>query len=299
VDIYTIDLNFQGIPKTIACYLLDGPDGYVLVETGPGSTLPTLLAWLAKKGLTPNDIKHVLVTHIHLDHSGAAGWWANQGAQVYVHHVGAQHLIDPRRLLASASLIYGSQMQPLWGEITPAPAERITPLYDGDKVEVAGIALTALDTPGHAYHHHVYVLDTIAFTGDAAGVRILDTGLVDVPAPPPEFNLDVWQTTIARLLNHSFEAIYPTHFGKLIEWRNQLESLSDLLETAAYFVKRRLDRGLDREIILGDYKEWRRGRALEVGMPSEDLDRCELANPHHMSVDGITRYWRKQAERNG
>ena len=116
MKVFVLDLDFQHTPRTMAAYLIVGNAGPVLVETGPGSTLPMLHARLSEHGYEPKDIQHVLVTHIHLDHSGAAGWWANQGAAVYVHHVGAPHLIDPARLLRSAGRIYGEAMDHLWGQ---------------------------------------------------------------------------------------------------------------------------------------------------------------------------------------
>ena len=109
-DIEAIDLNFLGAAHAIAAYLVRGPEGNVLVETGPGSTLPALQAGLAARGLSAADIGDVLLTHIHLDHAGAAGWWARQGANIFVHHLGAPHLIDPARLLNSAARVYGDQM---------------------------------------------------------------------------------------------------------------------------------------------------------------------------------------------
>src|SRR5690606_8936954 len=121
-----------GMSQVTAVYLLVGPDGPVLIETGPGSTLPAVRAALAAHGFAPADVRAVLLTHIHLDHAGAAGWWAQQGTPIYVHHVGAPHLIDPTKLLASATRIYGDNMGPLWGEMLAAPAERVTPLHDGD-----------------------------------------------------------------------------------------------------------------------------------------------------------------------
>lgn len=294
MNIITLDLTFQGLPKTIASYLIEAPGGPILVETGPGSTLVSSLAQLKSQGLSPADIKHVFVTHIHLDHAGAAGWWANQGARVYVHHLGLPHLVNPQKLIASASLIYGDQMGSLWGEIIPAPKENVSPLYDGDVIDVAGISISVLDTPGHASHHHVLAVGDIAFSGDAAGIRIPGTQLVDLPAPPPEFNLEAWQDSIGRLLKQPYKAIYPTHFGRLGDWRTQLETLSLVLEIATQFVKQRLDRGDHREKIIEDYMTWHRNRAQEAGMSAEDFKRCEIANPHYMSVDGITRYLRKK-----
>ena len=112
-DIHVLDLKFQGLPKIVAAYLVVGPDGPILIETGPGSTLNTLLSQIRQHGFQPDEIKHLLVTHIHLDHAGAAGWWAQQGTQIYVHSFGARHLIRPEKLLSSAQRIYGDQMETL------------------------------------------------------------------------------------------------------------------------------------------------------------------------------------------
>jgi glyoxylase-like metal-dependent hydrolase (beta-lactamase superfamily II) len=294
MQIQALDLDFQNTPRVTASYLVVGPEGPVLVETGPGSTLPNLKAQLASAGYSPAEIRHVLVTHIHLDHAGAAGWWAQQGAQIYVHHVGAPHLIDPARLLSSASRIYGDQMKPLWGEMLPAPAERVTPVFDGDTIEVAGLAFTAMDTPGHASHHHTYRLGDVAFTGDAAGIHLPDLSMVDLPAPPPEFNLELWLATVERLQRESFSVIYPTHFGAVTRWRRHLELFADLLKEAAGFVHGHMERGLERDDIVREYISWQRGRLKNAGVREEAFQWYEVVNPLYMSVDGIMRYWRKK-----
>ena len=300
MQIHTLDLNFQNKPTTIASYLVEGSAGPVLVETGPASTLETLKRRLADHGYAPSDIGHILVTHIHFDHAGAAGWWAQQGTRIYVHHVGAPHLIDPTKLLSSATRIYGDQMDTLWGQIVPAPAGQVTALNDGDTIQIGDLTFTALDTPGHAYHHHVYRLGNIAFTGDAAGIHIPNPSqggpsLVDLPAPPPEFNLKLWKKTVARLLEQSFTIIYPTHFGPHPDPEHQLRSLDELLDEAAEFVRKRLEDGLGRDEILVQYLDWHRARAEAADSAQEIIARYEAANPHFMSVDGIIRYWRKQA----
>lgn len=296
MEIYTLDLHFQQQPNTIASYLVAGPLGPVMIETGPMSTLNTLLARLKEYGYQATDVKHVLVTHIHLDHAGAAGWWANQGAQVYVHHVGAPHLIDPRRLISSATRIYGDKMDSLWGGFMAAPAERITAVKDGQSINVAGLTFTAIDTPGHAFHHHVYQLGDVAFTGDAAGIRIPGPAFVDLPAPPPEFQLEIWQETIARLLALELSAIYPTHFGRLDEWREQLEVLDELMKVATEFVEVRLNAGIERDQILADYRAWFDVRAQAAGMDEDKYAQYEAANPLYMSVDGIIRYLNKKRQ---
>lgn len=304
MKIHTLDLNFQNRPHTIAAYLLEGSAGPVLVETGPGSTRPTLLARLADHEYTAEDIRHVLVTHIHLDHAGAAGWWAQQGAQVYVHHVGAPHLIDPSKLLASATRIYGDQMDSLWGEMLPAPESNINAVYDGDIIPVGDLHFTALDTPGHAYHHHVYVLpdpdnenEQVAFTGDAAGIHIPGVDFVDLPAPPPEFNQEKWLATIDRLLGLQLAAIYPTHFGRLANWHSQLRGLAELMQEAVQLVRELLVQGLSRDELLPIYLGWHLERARAADMPEAIFQRYESANPHYMSVDGLIRYWRKRWEK--
>jgi glyoxylase-like metal-dependent hydrolase (beta-lactamase superfamily II) len=294
MEIITLDLNFQSLPDTIASYLVKGPDGPVLFETGPASTLSTLKQKLEGYGLTTADIKHVFVTHIHLDHAGAAGWLAQEGAQIYVHKVGAPHLIDPSRLLQSAGRIYGDRMDELWGEIVPAPKENVTAVQDGDTLSVAGLEVQAINTPGHAWHHHTYRIGDIAFTGDAAGIRLKGSGLVDLPAPPPEFKLEVWQGTIDRLLAEELKAIYPTHFGRTDEVRNQLESLRVLVDQAAEFVRLRMVAGEARDAIVEQYITWSHERMHAGGLSDYAIEQYNAANPLFMSVDGIMRYWRKK-----
>lgn len=296
MNISVLDLNFLSLPDTIAAYLIQGPDGHVLVETGPASTLPVLREQLANHDLTTSDVKHVLVTHIHLDHSGAAGWLAQEGAQVYVHEVGAPHLIDPSRLLSSAGRIYGEHMDTLWGETVPAPAENVTAVKDGEKIEVAGLQFTAINTPGHAWHHHTYRLEDIGFTGDAAGIRLKTSGLVDLPAPPPEFKLEVWQATIERLLAQDFSAIYPTHFGRTEDVRGQLEALRTLMDASAEFVRLRMVAGEKRDAIVADYIAWNHARMRAHGLSDYAIEQYNAANPLSMSVDGIMRYWRKKLQ---
>ena len=292
--IHTLDLNFQNRAKTIAAYLIIGPDGPVLVETGPGSTRETLRLRLEQHGVALSDLKHVLVTHIHLDHSGAAGWLAQQGAHIYVHHVGASHLIDPSRLLRSARRIYGDELETLWGETLPVPAEQVTPLYDNDVIEVSGLRFIALDSPGHAGHHHCYRLGDVAFTGDAAGVRQMGVDLVNLPAPPPEFNPEAWERTIDRLLGEKFTAIYPTHFGRIEDVSWQLTELREIMHQAVEFVRDCLERGMDRDAIADRYVTWMHERAFDHGLSVGTINEYETSNPSRMSVDGIMRYWRKR-----
>jgi glyoxylase-like metal-dependent hydrolase (beta-lactamase superfamily II) len=294
MKIHTLDLNFQGLPQTIASYLLEGPDGAVLIETGPGSTLPTLLAQLQAHGYGPTDIQNVLVTHIHLDHAGAAGWWASQGATVYVHHFGARHLIDPGKLMASASRIYGDKMDSLWGEMVPAPAKRVVALYDNDQFEVAGLTGHALETAGHARHHHVFQIGRIGFTGDTAGIRLPGSVFIDLPAPPPEFDREEWLVSLERLRQVDFEQIYPTHFGPVTDVAFHLDKMEYLVNEVTEWIKRQMEAGLSRDQIVTAYENWTRSRGTADGIEADTMRLYEMANPLYMSVDGIMRYWQKR-----
>jgi glyoxylase-like metal-dependent hydrolase (beta-lactamase superfamily II) len=294
VQIHTLDLNFQNVPQAIAAYLLETSEGPILVETGPGSTTTALVKRLADYGYRPGDVQHIFVTHIHLDHAGAAGWWARQGAQIYVHEVGAPHLVDPGRLLTSAHRIYGDLMEPLWGDIVPAPAARVTALRDGDTVRLGDTTFTVLDTPGHAYHHHVISVDSVAFTGDATGVHLPGSRFTALPAPPPEFDLEAWQQTLDRLSAQNFTAIYPTHFGRVDGVTAHLENFRTLMLQATHFVHKRMVEGMERDELVTAYLAWNEQRARSAGVSEQLAQRYEAANPNSMSVDGIMRYWRKK-----
>jgi glyoxylase-like metal-dependent hydrolase (beta-lactamase superfamily II) len=295
--LHTIDLNFQGLAHTIASYIIESSDGLIMIETGPATVIPHLVDGLRAIGFRPKDVRHVFVTHIHFDHAGATGWWAQQGAHVYVHHVGAPHLQDPSRLVHSASRIYGDDMERLWGELIPISADKITPLHDGDVVTMGDVSLTAWDTPGHAWHHHTYVLGNMAFTGDVAAVRLANSQWISIPAPPPEFKLEVWHRSLDRLEDANFHCIYPTHFGPVRRVAPHLKRVRQALDQATEFVRLRLEAGLSRDLIVTQYRLWNREQATTLGMNDAEFDQYELANPLFMSVDGIMRYWQKRWQR--
>lgn len=295
--IHCLDLDFQGRARAIAAYLVMAPEGPLLVETGPASTLPTLLARMAEHGVRPAELRGIFVSHIHLDHAGAAGHLAHAAAPVYVHPAGAPHLVDPSRLLASAGRVYGQEMDRLWGQMRPLPEAWVIPVADGQVVERAGLAFEAIETPGHARHHHVWRLGDRAFTGDAAGVRLPGQRLVALPAPPPEFDLEAWERTIARLAALDLEEILPTHFGPHRDVAWQLQRFGEVLREAAGLIRQGLQEGLDREALLARYRDWDRAQAEAAGLNEADLAAYAKANPLAMSVDGIARYWRKLAER--
>jgi glyoxylase-like metal-dependent hydrolase (beta-lactamase superfamily II) len=295
--IHTIDLMFRERAQAVCCYLVEAPAGPVLVECGPTSTLPRVLTQLAKFGYQASDIRHVLLTHIHLDHAGASGWWAAQGAQIYVHPLGAPHLIDPSRLWASASRIYGDAMETLWGTLQPVPAAQVTVLNDNARLTVNDWVLDVWETPGHANHHLLYAdpAGQYAFTGDVAGVCIPGVQFQTLPAPPPEFDPERWMQSLARLQQASFKALYLTHFGVVTDVAVHLQNLTALLQQASQFVGDYAQQGETAAEILPKYRAFYRQRALLAHLSPAQWDAYEAANPLDMSVHGILRYWQKRA----
>lgn len=291
--IHTIDLNFQGIPETIAAYLIPHARGAALVECGPGSTLPALTEGLADHGLTPADVTDVLITHIHLDHAGAAGWLARQGARVHVHHVGAPHIINPEKLLISAGRIYGDLMDQLWGEFVPVPEERINILHDNDEVEIEGLVFRALDTPGHAYHHITYLLDGVCFSGDNGGVRLPGTRALRLPTPPPEFHLEKWRTSIQRLRGENIRQIAATHFGVHSDAGWHLDTLARTLDEIETWAEAAMSTAPTRDKFRQQFATWMQSNSVKAGLDSQMIAAYDVAISSQMSADGLWRYWNK------
>ena len=291
--ITTLDLNFQGRPLAIASYMIRHSAGVVLVESGPGSTLPAMQAALAAQGFSPRDVTHVLLTHIHLDHAGAAGWFSRQGAQIIVHPVGAPHMLDPERLLASAGRIYGDRMQALWGEFLPVLEDRLRVVEDGEEVVIGALRFRPVNTPGHAQHHHAYIFEDLCFSGDIGGVRIPGLAYLRAPMPPPELHLERWHESIARLRGEKFKRIAPTHFGIYDDPEWHLAELEKALVSADRWLVNTMSSVPPVEEMRASFTEWMRAEGRAHGI-SEEVDQAyELANPLGMSADGLRRYWLK------
>lgn len=293
MKVHVIDQEFLGQPQVIASFLVEGPEGNVLLETGPASTRLTLERKLTELGFTLDSIGHVLVSHIHLDHSGGAGYWAERGADIYVHHKGARHIVDPERLLSSATRIYQDKMDYLWGQTIAAPKERVVALEEGT-FRVAGLEIEALDTPGHAGHHFAFRIGSDVFTGDVAGVRLPGLNYVSVPAPPPEFNLEVWLESLAKLRAVGAGRFYLTHFGEVTNPASHLDQLEKRLHDCVDFVKENLHENPEELSRL--YQKWERSQALAAGVGEADYEAYEKGNPSFMSAQGISRYWHKRLQ---
>jgi glyoxylase-like metal-dependent hydrolase (beta-lactamase superfamily II) len=299
--VWRVDLEWMGLPGQVAAYLLADGDGLAVVESGPGSTLPTLLAAVRAIGRAPEEITHVLVTHVHLDHAGAAGELLRHAphARVHVHPNGARHLQDPSRLLASARRIYGDLMDELWGAMLPVSPERLTVLHDGDEVRVGARTLRALDTPGHAIHHHAYHDPEagLVFTGDVAGIRLRGAAYVTPPTPPPDVELEQWRESVRRLQALRPARLFPTHFGGVADAAWHLDDLDRRLSALGAWAGARVAAGDDVSTLAEAMR--RRGTAeIVAATGSEDTARAyEQAVPYEMMAAGLHRYFTRPAAR--
>jgi glyoxylase-like metal-dependent hydrolase (beta-lactamase superfamily II) len=251
-----IDLLHLGRERVIASYLLDTTDGPALLDCGPTTCIEALEAGLAARGLALADIRHLLLTHIHLDHAGAAGVLVrrNPSLQVHVSPIGAPHVVDPERLEKSARRLYGDSFDSLWGELAPVPQENVH-LADG---EVVG--LEAFPTPGHASHHVCYLdPDGTLYAGDACGVRVLPGRSVMPPTPPPDIDVAGWETTIDEIGRRAPERLALIHFGvaedvtrhldelrlRLLDWAESVEGGATEEEFVEYALAELADSGED------------------------------------------------------
>jgi glyoxylase-like metal-dependent hydrolase (beta-lactamase superfamily II) len=289
-----LDLNFQGQPDAIAVYAIPHADGVALVESGPGSTLPALEQALAALGYGLRDVTHVFLTHIHLDHAGAAGFLSTQGAQIFVHPNGALHLLNPEKLIASATRIYGDKMQTLWGDFLPVAPEKLTVLQDGDEVALGGgLTLAAFDTPGHAEHHISYFTEGYCFTGDVGGIRISAYPYLRLPFVPPELHLERWHASIDKLQALDVRYVVPTHFGIFDDPDWHFNAIHQILNDVDGWLVDVMPADPPIEELRLKFVAWMEEQGRAIGLPADVREAYLLANPLGMSADGLQRYWKK------
>jgi glyoxylase-like metal-dependent hydrolase (beta-lactamase superfamily II) len=291
-----VDLRFQGRTNVIAAAVVESTAGVAIVDPGPTSCLDALESGLQARGVGWSDVRHILLTHIHLDHAGASGTIvrAHPHVTVLVHERGARHLIDPAKLLDSATRLYGDQMDRLWGEFAPVPAARIVSLSGGERVEAGGRVFDVAYTPGHA-SHHVSFFDPssgVAFVGDTAGVRV-DGGYVLPPTPPPDIDLELWAASLDRIQAWSPSTLFLTHFGPSMNVRTHCAELTDHLQQAAERVRVSLgEAGTDDERAVR-FEAWLR-EELRRQMTDTRVDEYIVAAAFRHLWYGLARYWRKK-----
>jgi len=291
-----IDSNHLGRAKVIGVAALEADDGSItLIDPGPAVVFPEVWRGLESSGLNPRRVNRVLATHVHLDHSGGSWCWAEAAhAQVFAHERGVAHLIDPERLVASATRIYGDDMARLWGQIKPIDPRQVTPLKDGSEVAIGSIAVQALDTPGHAQHHLAYWVpkERLAFAGDTGGVTIAG-GPAIPPCPPPDIDLELWKESLTRLRGLLPARMFVTHFGEVQDPANRLGELERRLEVWALWIRGHLRSGSTEDQLVPLFERFVAQDLRSAGVSEDLLALYEQADPFAMSVTGLVRYWRK------
>jgi glyoxylase-like metal-dependent hydrolase (beta-lactamase superfamily II) len=295
-----VDLEFLGVPEIIATVVLHGASGVTLIDPGPATTLDHLRLSLRRRSITIADVRQILLTHIHLDHAGATGALVreNPAIDVFVHERGAPHMIDPSKLLASATRLYGVDMDRLWGDFLPVPAERVRALKGNERISAGGRDLEVAYTPGHASHHVTYFdpSSRVAFVGDTAGVRRPGLDYVMPPTPPPDIDLDAWHTSEDRILAWEPDTLFLTHFGPFHAPRLHFQDMIDRLAQWSGIVRKLLaDAELDEERRLSGFmSEALLDLKRKVG-PVE-AEQYNRAGRLDYSWQGLSRYWRKRGE---
>ena len=276
-----LDLHHQADERVIGVYLLETEDGLALQDCGPTTCIPALKGQLAERGLVLADLRHLLLSHVHLDHAGAAGVLVREhpGLQVHVSEIGAPHVVDPSRLEASARRLYGDAFDTLWGELAPVPAENV------HVVGAQVLGLECFPSPGHAAHHVCYLDgEGTLYAGDSAGVRIMPDRHILPVAPPPEVDLDAWERTIDELELRAPERLALIHFGVVDQPRDHLRRLRRQLRLWGQRVRQGMSEEEFVDAARTDLED-------EVG----EAPYYERAAPLWQSYRGLRRYWDKAA----
>jgi glyoxylase-like metal-dependent hydrolase (beta-lactamase superfamily II) len=293
-----IDLNFLDVPEIIATAVLHGSAGVALIDPGPSTTVEGLKQSLRRKGISLDDVRQILLTHIHLDHAGATGSLVRENPRidVFVHERGAPHMIEPSKLLASAGRLYGADMNRLWGDFLPVPADRVRILKGEERITAGGRELEVAYTPGHASHHVAYFdpSSRVAFVGDTAGIRRPDRDYIMPPTPPPDIDLDAWRVSEDRILSWDPDTLFLTHFGPFHGARIHFQEMTERLEAWSRIVRRLLaDASLDDEQRVQAFmNEALLDLKRKVGeLEAEGYSRAGRLD---YSWQGLSRYWKKK-----
>ena len=291
--IHTLDTQHLERPGIIAATALETNDGIALFDTGSDATFANVATAMGAAGFSPNDVRHVFLSHIHLDHAGAAWRFAEMGATIHVHPRGARHLLDPSRLMESATRLFGDDMQRLWGEMRPIPGDQVRVTDDSAALRVGQFDLRSLSTPGHASHHNVYLWDDNLFGGDVAGVR-LDGGPPVPPFVPPELHVESWLESIQKMRALAPTRLYLPHFGLVEEnLSGHFAALEERVRRWATWFRDELRKGRGETELVPEFARYEAQDILDSGAAQERLADYERADPSFMAVTASIRYWQK------
>jgi glyoxylase-like metal-dependent hydrolase (beta-lactamase superfamily II) len=277
-----LDLHYFGTPRVIGAYLVETNEGLAVFDCGPTSGLTALRDRLAERGVSLADVRHLLLSHIHLDHAGGVGVLVRDypHLQVHVSEIGAPHLVDPTRLERSARRLYGDAFDALWGELAPVPEANVRPV--GARV----LGLECFPTPGHASHHVCYLAgEGTLYAGDAAGVSIQPTHHVLPVSPPPDTDVEAWHRTIDDIEARGADRLALVHFGVVENPVEHLERLRARLDVWATRVRE----GASEEAFVAAAR-------ADLAAEEDDVEPWEKAAPLWQSYAGLRRYWDKRRE---
>jgi glyoxylase-like metal-dependent hydrolase (beta-lactamase superfamily II) len=278
MDPVLLDLHHLGNARVIGAFLLDTRDGPALFDCGPATTMDALRAGLEDHGVAVGDLRHLLLSHIHLDHAGAAGILVRENPRLTVHvsEVGAPHVIDPSRLERSARRLFLDEFDRLWGPLVPVPESNVR--TTGQRV----LDFECFATPGHASHHVCYLRDGVLLAGDAAGVRIAPSPVVMPPTPPPNVDIEAWDASLSEIESRRPRLLALIHFGLFDDVERHLDGLRDRLHRFSAFVG---DGGSEDGFVAMAHRELGDGAVEYDG-----------AFPPQQDFAGLTRYWTRRRE---
>src|ERR1051325_1208498 len=291
--VHILDTFHLGMPGIIGVLVLETQDGLLLFDTGPESTFNNLCNEFRKADLALEDVRHVLLSHIHFDHAGAAWRFAELGATIYVHPRGAPHLVDPQKLIDSATRIYGDEMERLWGRFAPIAERSVTIVNDGDVVRVAPFEVRAIATPGHANHHNAYQWEDNIFGGDIVGVQ-MGGGPPVPPFVPPELQVESWLESIGKIRRLKANKLYLPHFG-MIEGgiSAHLDALAERIRRWANWFRDRMRAGQNQDELIPAFRGFLADELRAAGASEAEVLDYEHADPSFMAVSATMRYWQK------
>ncbi|MCH2141393.1 MAG: MBL fold metallo-hydrolase [Phycisphaerales bacterium] len=292
LGVHHIDLMHMGIPGAIGAWAVHGPDGWIVIESGPATCWEVLRSGLESLGATPDTIAALLVTHIHLDHAGGAWRFAQLGIPVHVHTKGAAHLIDPSRLERSSRRIFGDRFDTLWGALQPCEHALVHAHEDHDIVRAGGLSFQAINTPGHADHHHAWHLlegdGEDLFCGDAAAMVVPGTNWITIPMPPPEFRLERWLESLERIEHGPWTRLRLTHGGTQVAITEHIAQLRTSMQMQVDWIADSVSQPPKERIEA--YRTWLWEQAEAHGVPESLFEQHVSPGLVSMNLAGVDRW---------